>query len=77
MATIREIREAKLISREKLADLAGVSLSSIVRLEGGQQKTSEDVADKILKVLGVTKDEVEGLSLYNPMRDRKRRGKAG
>jgi transcriptional regulator with XRE-family HTH domain len=74
-----ELRKSKNLSRGKLAELADVSLSSVVRMEEGKQKTSEDVTEKVLKALSevlgyeVRASDVDGLELYNVMRDRKER----
>jgi predicted transcriptional regulator len=82
MPTLREIREKNYLSRRMLADLAGVSESTIVRIEEGKSRTREDVAEKVLKALSnkigqqITINDVEGLNLYNIMRDRKQRTKA-
>ena len=83
MPTLRDIREENYISRRELADLAGVADSTIVRLEYGSNKTTQDVAEKVLKALSekigkkLTIDSIEGLNLYNVMRDRRQRRKAG
>ncbi len=69
------------ISRRKLADAAGVSESTIVRIEGTAHKTTKDAVEKVLKALSdltgetFTLTDVEGLNLYNIMRDRKQRTK--
>lgn len=82
MATLREIREKNYISRQQLADASGVSHSSIVRIEEGSHRTRQDVAEKVIQALSklieqpLTLQDVEGLQLYNIMRDRKQRTKA-
>jgi DNA-binding XRE family transcriptional regulator len=82
MPTLREIREKNYLSRRMLADLAGVSESTIVRIEEGKSRTRENVAEKVIKALSnkigqqITINDVEGLNLYNIMRDRKQRTKA-
>jgi transcriptional regulator with XRE-family HTH domain len=81
MPTLKDIREAHYLSRRKLADLAGVSESTIVRIESAAHKTTKDVVEKVLKALSketgetFTLNNVEGLNLYNIMRDRKQRPK--
>lgn len=81
MSTLREIREKHYISRKKLAELSGVSESTIVRIETAANKTTEDVAKNVLGALGkqikqeLTLENVDGLNLYNVMRDRKQRTK--
>lgn len=81
MATIRQIREENYISRRTLANEAGVSESTIVRIEEGTNHTRKDVVEKVLAALSklaeqtITLKDVEGISLYNVMRDRKQRTK--
>ena len=76
MTTLREIREKNYISRKALAKLAGVAEATIIRMESGKTHTTEEVANKVLAALGekinqhLTSDNVEGLNIYNPMRDR-------
>ncbi len=83
MSTLREIRERNYLSRKSLADLAGVSESTILRMEEGQSRTTEEVATKVLNALGskigeeLTIANVQGLKLYNIMRDRRQRTKTG
>jgi transcriptional regulator with XRE-family HTH domain len=82
MSTIRQLRESNYISRRELADLSGVSESTIVRIEEGNNRTKREVAEKVLQALGkkigqeLTIDSIEGLNLYNVMRDRKQRTKS-
>jgi predicted transcriptional regulator len=81
MATLRQIRESYYISRKELADLADVSESTIVRIENASHRTTEEVAEKVLEALSkrvgktITIKDVEGLNLYNVMRDRRQRTK--
>lgn len=81
MATLQEIRLKHYISRKQLANQSGVSESTIVRIESPQHKTTYDVAKKVLETLSsmigeaVTIETVEGLNLYNIMRDRRQRTK--
>jgi len=82
MPTLRELREQNYISRKVLARAAGVSESTIVRMEEGKKHTTEEVAEKVLDALGkkigrqLTISDVEGLNFYNVMRDRKQRTKS-
>ena len=82
MATLRDIREEYYISRRELGDLARVSESTIVRMEEASHKTTYDVAQKVVAALSkrigkeLSLDSIEGLNLYNPMRDRRLRTKA-
>ena len=81
MPTLRQIRIDHYISQKQLADAAGVSESTIVRMEDPKHRTRQDIAEKVLKSLSdktgksFTLDNVEGLNLYNVMRDRKQRTK--
>lgn len=78
MPTLKEIREENYISRRELSDWSGVSESTIVRVEEGTVRTTKKVADQILKALSehlgkqYTLQNVEGIKLYNIMRDRRR-----
>jgi predicted transcriptional regulator len=75
MPTLRTLRESKYLSRKALAKLADVSESTIVRMEEGKIHTQQEVVEKVLAALGVSMDEVEGLNIYNIMRDRRHRTK--
>jgi predicted transcriptional regulator len=77
MPTLREIREKNYISRKVLAKAAGVSESTIIRMEEGKKHTTGEVVESVLTALSakigreITVSDVEGLNIYNPMRDRK------
>jgi len=79
MPTLREIRENNYISRKDLAELAGVSESTIVRIEDPRHRTTEEIAQKVLDALSarigqkLTLNMIDGLNLYNVMRDRRKR----
>lgn len=81
MPTLKDIREEYYLSRKKLANLAGVSESTIVRMEAAISKTTKDVAEKVLNALSKETgqifiiSDIEGLHLYNVMRDRKQQKK--
>ncbi len=81
MATLRELRERHYISRKELASLADVSESTIVRIEDGKIRTTQAVIDKVLAALStkvgeeITVQTLDGLHIYNVMRDRKQRKK--
>ncbi len=81
MATLRAIREKHLISRKTLAELSGVSESTLVRIENSAHKITEDVAKDVLAALNkktgesFTLEDIEGFNLYNVMRDRRQRSK--
>lgn len=51
---IKEIREAKKISQNKLAKLSGVSQSAISSIEGETKSPSIDTLDRIAEALGCT-----------------------
>lgn len=76
MPTLRELREKYYISRKVLAKAAGVSESTIIRMEEAKKHTTEEAAEKVLIALSgkigvqLTVDNVDGLNIYNPMRDR-------
>lgn len=81
MSTLRELREKKLfLSRRQLSDLSDVSQSTLVRAEEGEL-IHQEIAEKILKAISeqlgyeVTMGDVEGLNIYNIVRDRKPRPK--
>lgn len=82
MPTLRELRERHYISRKELASLADVSESTIVRIEEGNTRTTQTVAEKVLHALSIrigqetTLQNVDGLNIYNVMRDRKQKRKA-
>lgn len=77
MATLRDIREEHYISRRELGDLAGVSESTILRIEDSSNRTTYDVARKIVAALSkrinreIKIEDLEGLNLYNPMKHRR------
>jgi len=58
MNNIRKIREEKGITREKLAFMAGASVTAIQNYEKGKQSPTIGVALRIAKVLGVSLDEL-------------------
>lgn len=81
MATLRDLREQYYISRRELGELADVSESTIVRMEDSDHKTTYEIAQKIVAALSkrigkeLSLDSIEGLNLYNPMKDRRLRTK--
>ena len=76
MPTLKEIRLKHYISRKKLALAAGVSESTIIRMEEGKRHVTDEVATKIVSALSnvtgetFTVNDLDGINLYNPMRDR-------
>ena len=81
MKTIRQIREEHYIPRKELADLSGVSESTLIRIEDPHHKSRIDIVKKVLEALSkkigqeLTLQNMSGINLYNPMRDRKNRGR--
>lgn len=82
MPTLRQIRVVNFLSRRELAELSGVAESTIVRMENPKHKSQPEVVEKVLKALSkktgqnYTTENVDGLNLYNIMRDRRQRGQA-
>jgi len=78
MPTLRELREQHYISQRELAEAAGVAEATVQRMEEGKARTTSKTASKVLKALSlkigqeVTIDTIEGLNLYNVMRDRRK-----
>ena len=54
--SLRQLREAKGLSQEKLAGLAGVTMGTVRNLEGGSTPRL-DTARRIAEALGVTVDD--------------------
>ena len=55
---IKEIRKAKSITQEKMAELLGVSYNNYVRIENGRQNLTIYNLIKISKILSVTSDTI-------------------
>jgi len=76
MPTLKEIRLKHYISRKRLALAAEVSESTIIRMEEGKKHVTDEVATKIVAALSnvtgekFTASDIDGINLYNPMRDR-------
>ena len=49
--SIRDLREQKNLSQDKVAEAAGLTYSKFVRIEEGSGKTTQDEVDAVLKVL--------------------------
>ena len=49
--SIRDLREAKLLSQDNVADAVGISYSVFCRIEGGVGKTTSDEVDHVFSVL--------------------------
>jgi transcriptional regulator with XRE-family HTH domain len=56
---VREIREAKLISRSELAQRASLSISTINRIEQGKAHPTLTTIRKILAALGIPPEKRE------------------
>ncbi|WP_406853518.1 S24 family peptidase [Alsobacter sp. KACC 23698] len=65
MSELRRIREAKGLSQQKLAELAGTSQPQIRRLEVGERELTKSWADRLAPFLDVRSEDL----LYPPDRD--------
>ena len=50
--TIRDLRESKNLSQDKVADACGLTYSKFCRVEGGSSKTTPEEVQAVLDVLG-------------------------
>ena len=57
---LKALREAKSLSQEALAKMAGVSHSAIAKCEGGKTKPGADTLDKLAVALEATSDYLYG-----------------
>jgi transcriptional regulator with XRE-family HTH domain len=55
---VRELREARLISRGMVAAAIGISTSTLARWELGSRMPSYDALARLVRYLGVTYDEL-------------------
>ncbi|MCI6851336.1 MAG: helix-turn-helix transcriptional regulator [Clostridiales bacterium] len=55
---IRELRKARKLSQEELADLVGTTRQTITSIEVGKYTASLPLAHKIARVFGLTIEEV-------------------
>ena len=55
---IKEIREARGMTRKQIADAVGVSEVAVYYWENGRQKPSADKLPKLAELLGCTIDEL-------------------
>lgn len=62
MATARELRTKLNISQEELARRVGVSYRTIHRWENGEP-VGQNIANRIAKLLGISLDEISGITL--------------
>lgn len=65
---LRETRDRKGLSQQRLADIIGVNRATIRRWETGESKITLDMATKIAHALGVTTDEL----MSTPSEDNKK-----
>lgn len=63
---LKRIRKAKGKTQEELATLVGVTREAIAAYESGRIKLSEDMIIRISLALGVTSDDLLGLSAVSP-----------
>jgi DNA-binding XRE family transcriptional regulator len=59
MSTLRELREAKLLSQDDLAKLAGISPSTLNRIEKGLQAARWVTRRKLAKALKVKAEDIQ------------------
>jgi len=59
MATLRQIRLDRLLSQAKLAQLSGVSRTTIVAIENNQHEPQDLTLHKLAKALRVHPKEIE------------------
>lgn len=60
---IREIREAKNLTQQQIAERAGISRPFLVDLEYGRRGAKEETWERIAAALGVTVDVLKGEKL--------------
>ncbi|MGM9987178.1 MAG: helix-turn-helix domain-containing protein [Bacillaceae bacterium] len=58
---IREYRVKRKMNATQLGQLVGVSQATISNIERGKRKASQDVIDKIIKVLEIPTDNIEDM----------------
>lgn len=59
MSWLKKARGLKRISSKKLAELSGMSMNYIQKMEGGNRSMPLDTAQKLYDALGFTPEEVE------------------
>lgn len=67
--TLIQLRAEHNLTQEQLARLAGVGPRIIYKMEKGRAVAREN-AEKVLAVLGVRAEEVEGLAYSKPLAER-------
>ena len=68
---LQQIRKAKGLTQEKLAELAGVHEKHISKLELGTYKPSFDTLNKVLTALDLKIDNAKVLEMIDKLTDRK------
>ncbi len=69
MKRLIELRAERNLTQVQVAQRAGVSSMTIHKMEHGQA-VNREAAAKVLKVLGVSADEVAGLVFSKPVQER-------
>ncbi len=59
---LKELREKRGYSREKLADLLGVGFSNIYRYEAGRNDPSSEIVKRMAELFNVSVDYLVGLT---------------
>lgn len=59
MSWLKKARGLKRISSKKLAELSGMSMNYIQKIEGGNRSMPLDTAQKLYDALGFTPDEIQ------------------
>ena len=62
MRRLRQFRESKFLTQRELSSASGVALSTIVRLEKGQQRPNFATTKRLSMALGVRPEELTGTS---------------
>lgn len=69
MASVRELRELKGLSQVELANVAGVTVATISRLENGHP-VNKATLKHISRALGVPLDKITGVIISKHLRKR-------
>lgn len=59
---IRDRRQEIGLSQEKVAEMAGISINTVSRIEGGQSAMSIEIFIKMVQVLGMDANELLGVN---------------
>lgn len=66
MWRLKRLRESKFLTQRELSTASGVAVSTIVRLEKGQQKPNFATTKRLSVALGVGAEELAGMSFDAP-----------